>query len=167
MLIAPALDMPSRLRRICAIEVIRNHNLANKKPMKKSIYTLSTLLIAAIVFVAIGPASAANLSDTDKQFLASYEKVHNALASDDLTAAKSAARELGEDGSAVANAGSLKDARAGFEKLSARAKSLAAGQSGYYTLHCPMLNKEWVQTSTRVANPYGGKGMVGCGEIQK
>jgi len=61
----------------------------------------------------------------------------------------------------------FEDARAAFEKLSAKAKELAAGQSGYHVYHCPMLNKDWVQTSNSVANPYGGKDMVSCGEIQK
>ena len=135
--------------------------------MKKTITKFQTLLAAAIAIVAIGfSAQAANLSDKDKQFLAGYEKIHTALAADDLSSAKSAAKDLGEEGSDIAKAGSLKDARAGFEKLSSRAKTLVAGQSGYHVAHCPMLNKDWVQTSTTVANPYGGKEMVGCGEIQ-
>ena len=110
---------------------------------------------------------AANLSDQDKKFLTSYEKIHVALAADDLASAKAAATELGDSGSDIAKANSLKDARVGFEKLSAKAKQLAAGQSGYYAYHCPMLSKDWVQTSNTVANPYGGKDMVTCGEIQK
>ena len=126
------------------------------------------MLAAAIAITAIAvSAQAANLSDKDKQFLAGYEKVHTALAADDLSAAKSAAKDLGEEGSDIAQAGSLKDARAGFEKLSNRAKTLVAGQSGYHVAHCPMLNKDWVQTSTTIANPYGGKEMIACGEIQK
>lgn len=126
------------------------------------------MLAAAIAITAIAvSAQAANLSDKDKQFLTGYEKVHTALAADDLSAAKSAAKDLGEEGSDIAQAGSLKDARAGFEKLSNRAKTLVAGQSGYHVAHCPMLNKDWVQTSTTIANPYGGKEMIACGEIQK
>jgi len=58
-------------------------------------------------------------------------------------------------------------ARATFEKLSDKAKQLAAGQSGYYVVHCPMLNKDWVQTSEKIANPYYGKEMATCGEIKK
>jgi hypothetical protein len=136
--------------------------------MKKTIYNFRTLLAATIAITAITlSAQAANLSDKDKQFLAGYEKVHTAIAADDLSTAKSAAKDLGEEGSNIAQAGSLKDARAGFEKLSNHAKTLVAGQSGYHVFHCPMLNKNWVQSSTTVANPYGGKGMVGCGEIQK
>lgn len=136
--------------------------------MKKPIYNFRTLLTATIAITAIAvSAQGANLSDKDKQFLAGYEKVHTALAADDLSTAKSAAKDIGEEGSDIARAGSLKDARGAFERLSSRAKTLAADQSGYHVFHCPMLNKDWVQSSTTVANPYGGKGMVGCGEIQK
>src|SRR5881227_3162034 len=136
--------------------------------MKIPKHKRSTLLFAAI---ALGMSAllghAANLSDHDKKFLTSYEKIHTALAADDLAGAKAAATDLGDSGNDIAKANSLKDARAGFEKLSARAKTIVANQSGYHVAHCPMLNKDWVQTSTTISNPYGGKGMVGCGEIQK
>src|SRR5437764_15162826 len=136
--------------------------------MKISKHKLTTLFSAAIAFGMIASVGdAAALSDQDKKFLTSYEKIHVALAADDLAGAKAAATELGDSGSDIAKANSLKDARAGFEKLSARAKTTAAGQSGYHVAHCPMLNKDWVQTSTTISNPYVGKGMVGCGEIQK
>src|SRR5712691_4800440 len=132
------------------------------------IHKLTTLVFAAIAFgVSASLGHAANLSDQDKKFLTSYEKIHTALAADDLAGAKTAATELGESGSDVAKANSLKDARAGFEKLSAQAKTVAAGQSGYHVAHCPMKNKDWVQTSTTIANPYGGKEMISCGEIKK
>jgi len=136
--------------------------------MKISKHKLTTLFSAAIVFGIIASVGdAAALSDQDKKFLTSYEKIHVALAADDLAGAKAAATELGDQGSDIAKANSLKDARAGFEKLSARAKTIAAGQSGYHVAHCPMLNKDWVQTSTTISNPYGGKEMVSCGEIKK
>lgn len=125
-----------------------------------------SLLVAALAFVATS-ALAANLSDKDKHFLAGYERIHTALAADDLSTVKAAARELGSEGNDIAKATSLKDARANFEKLSSRAKTLVAGQPDYHVFHCPMLNKDWVQTSTTTANPYGGKAMVGCGDIQK
>ena len=131
-------------------------------------YRFQTMLAVTLALTALSAsAQAANLTDKDKQFLAGYEKVHTALAADDLSGAKSAAKDLGEEGSDIAKAGSLKDARASFEKLSSRAKTLAGGQSGYHVFHCPMLNKDWVQTSATTANPYGGKDMVTCGEMQK
>jgi hypothetical protein len=136
--------------------------------MKISKGKLTTLFAAAIAFVMIASfGHAANLSDQDEKFLTSYEKIHVALAADDLSGAKSAAAELGDLGSNIARANSLKNARIGFEKLSAQAKTIVAGQSGYHVAHCPMLNKDWVQTSTTISNPYGGKEMMGCGEIQK
>src|SRR5437588_12958146 len=115
--------------------------------MKISKHKLTVLLSAAILFGIIASVGdAAALSDQDKKFLTSYEKIHVALAADDLASAKAAATELGDSGSDIAKANSLKDARTGFEKLSARAKTTAAGQSGYHVAHCPILNKDWVQT---------------------
>jgi len=134
--------------------------------MKNSTYT-RTLLAAAVAFTAIAfSAQAANLSDKDKQFLAGYEKIRSALAADDLASAKAAAKDLAEEDSGIAKASSIQDARAGFEKLSGRAKTLVGGQSGYHVFHCPMLKKDWVQTSKEVSNPYGGKAMLTCGEVK-
>jgi len=113
------------------------------------------------------PLFAAQLTQQDKQFLTAYGKVHHALATDDLGAAKKAAGDLGPAGNELANSKSLADARHAFTQLSAEAKKLAAGQSGYYVMHCPMLKKDWVQTSEKVANPYAGKDMLACGEVKK
>jgi hypothetical protein len=136
--------------------------------MAKSIHSFQTALAIGIAILGITSlAQAANLSEKDKQFLAGYEKAQTALAADDLSTAKAAAADLGNDGAELSKSNSLKDARAAFEKLSAKAKQLATGQPGYHVYHCPMLKKDWVQTSTTTANPYGGKEMVGCGEIQK
>ena len=135
--------------------------------MKKIRITHLITLVAVCLALSSATANAAALSEKDTQFLAGYEKAHAALAADDLGAAKAAAAELGTEGAELSKSSSLKDARAAFEKLSAKAKQLAAGQAGYHIAHCPMLNKDWVQTSTTISNPYGGKEMVGCGEIQK
>jgi hypothetical protein len=124
-------------------------------------------LTGALALAAFASVGAAQLTDQDKQFLTKYDKVHHALVADDLAGAKAAAKDLGGDGSEIANASSLKDARAGFEKLSSRAKTLAAGGNGYHVMHCPMLKKDWVQTSDKVENPYGGKEMLTCGEMKK
>jgi hypothetical protein len=160
--------VPAPLGCVLRCRSINNRNSTTIKQMKIPKHKLTKLFSAAIAFVMIGSLGyAANLSDQDKKFLTSYEKIHVALAADDLASAKAAAMELGDHGSDIAKANSLKDARAGFEKISAHAKTIASGQSGYHVVHCPMLNKDWVQTSTTISNPYGGKEMVGCGEIQK
>src|SRR5437870_5484160 len=124
-------------------------------------HKITHLITFAAVCVALASATAgaASLSDKDKQFLAGYEKAHAALVADDLSGAKAAAADLGNDGAELSKSASLKDARAAFEKLSAKAKQHAAGQPNYHVFHCPMLKKDWVQTSTTTANPYGGKDM--------
>jgi hypothetical protein len=87
--------------------------------MKISKYKLTTLFCAAIAFGMIASlGQAGNLSGQDKKFLASYEKVHTALAADDLTGAKAAATELGDSGTDIAKAKSLQEARSAFEKVS-------------------------------------------------
>ena len=136
--------------------------------MKTSTLTLRTLLAAMIASTFIGFfAQAANFSDEDKQFLAAYEKVRRALAADDLGGALAVANDLRDDGVMLAKSTSLKEARVAFEKLSEKAKELAAGQSGYYVVNCPMLKKDWVQISDKIGNPYYGKEMATCGEIKK
>jgi hypothetical protein len=125
------------------------------------------LFTLAAICAAITSASAVMLSDKDKQFLSGYEKAHSALAADNLNGAKAAANDLGSEGTELSKSSSLKEARTAFERLSVKAKELAAGQPGYYVYHCPMLKKDWVQASTTTANPYAGKAMVGCGEIKK
>ena len=123
---------------------------------------------AVFAAVAFGVSlQAATLTDQDKQFLTAYGKVHDALAADDLAGAKKAGTDLDPDGVDLSKSKSLDEARAAFGKLSDKAGKLAAGQSGYYVAHCPMKNKDWVQTSTTIANPYGGKEMISCGEIKK
>ena len=133
--------------------------------MKKISLTILMSVLALSSTVSL--LSAAELTDPDKKFLAAYDKIHHALAADNVAAAKKAAADLGTSGSELANSKSLDDARSAFAKLSVEAEKLTAGQSGYYVVHCPMLKKDWVQTSTTISNPYGGKEMVGCGAIKK
>jgi hypothetical protein len=135
--------------------------------MKRPGITRFFIFIAVCGALTGGLVEAGPLSDADKQFLARYEKVRSALSADDIGAAKTAAGELGDEGVELAKSNSLKDARAAFEKLSDKAKQLATGQAGYYVIHCPMLQKDWVQTSEKIANPYYGKEMATCGEIKK
>lgn len=133
--------------------------------IKKFAVTATTSAIALLGFAAAVWAAA--LSDQDKQFLARYDKVHHALIADDLAGAKKAATELGAADEQLSKSNSLADARSAFGKLSGQAEKLAAGQSGYYVMHCPMKNADWVQTSAKVENPYGGKEMLTCGEVKK
>jgi len=132
----------------------------------RSLFFLLALCALALVG-SVASSVAADLSASDKQFLAGYEKIHAALVIDDLASAKKAATALDSAGADIAKSASLEEARAGFAKLSDTAEKLAAGQPGYFVLHCGMVNKDWVQTSPGAANPYTGKDMSGCGELKK
>lgn len=131
----------------------------------KTRHTFCGLVALALSFAL--PIHAAELNDADRAFLASYEKVRAALAADDLSRTKAAAGEMHEDGAAIARADKIATARAEFAKLSDRAIELANGQSGYYVVNCPMLKKDWVQTSKEISNPYAGKEMLTCGVVKK
>jgi hypothetical protein len=127
-------------------------------------------LIIGCVLVFSGIAAslqAGELSQSDKYFLRGYEKMRSALVADDLAKANEAAQELTESGFQVARSETLDFARDEFAKLSKMAVIVAAGQAGYYVMHCPVLDKDWVQTSKQVSNPYGGKEMIACGEIKR
>lgn len=124
--------------------------------------------MSAVALVSLASSlNAAEVTDQNKQFLRTYDKVHHALLADDLAGAKKTAANLGASGVELTNGNSLDDARSAFAKVSIEAEKLAAGQSGYYVMHCPMKNADWVQTSAKVENPYGGKKMLSCGEVKK
>ncbi|CAN5466844.1 hypothetical protein BH20VER3_BH20VER3_16880 [soil metagenome] len=114
-----------------------------------------------------GFVSAAEMSADDKKFLAQYEDVRTALAADNLEEAKKAATEMDDAGAALAKAGNITDARKEFATMSDRALKLVEGHEGYYHVNCPMLKKDWVQTTDQISNPYAGKSMPKCGTIKK
>ena len=126
-----------------------------------------TITVLSICVLNLSALFAAELSAGDKQFLTGYEQVRAALAADDLGAARKTAAPLGKPGVAIANSKSLEEARAAFATLSGDAIKLAAGQPGYYVLHCSMVNKDWVQTSMPPSNPFTGKSMAACGEVKQ
>ena len=129
--------------------------------------TIKLFIICALVLPFLSATTrGSGLTSHDKQFLAGYEQIRTALAADDLNGAKKAAASLPDAGTDIAKSQSLDQARAAFAKLSDAAVKLASGQPGYHVAHCSMANKDWVQTSTTIGNPYLGKDMAGCGEIK-
>ena len=115
---------------------------------------------------AVQAVRAAELSESDKFFLAGYEQLRAALAADDLAKANKVAEALTNSGIEVPKSETLNRARIAFARVSKIAITLTAGRRGYYVIRCPMLNKEWVQTSKQIGNPYGGKAMADCGIIE-
>jgi hypothetical protein len=140
---------------------------------------LALFLLGVTSVALVAAAQTKALSEGQKTFLANYEPLRAALAADDLTKAKAAAKYLaatGDDKDAQAaakklsGAESLKDAREAFKAVSKRAVAVAAGQPGYFHAFCPMVpgnQGHWVQTSETIDNPYWGKAMLRCGTIEK
>lgn len=127
----------------------------------------TTLCLTLLTLAAVARLSAADLAPADQEFLSKYEPLRAALAADDLAAAKQAAANLPEPGAPkLAAAGDLAAARAEFTVLSARAVKLARTTTGYYVVHCPMANKDWVQPTKSISNPYEGKEMLTCGVVR-
>jgi len=113
-------------------------------------------------------AQAAELTKAQTKSLANYEGVRSALAADDLDAAKRSAANItgSEAARQLSKAPSLNAARVAFKKLSADVIQLAKGHEGYYVANCPMAGSDWLQTNTRIGNPYLGRQMSTCGSIK-
>ena len=131
-------------------------------------------LVAFFASLAHAQEKRLALSDEQKTFLTQYEAVRAGLAADDLAATKKAAAAVtagpaADSAKKIAAADSIAAAREAFKALSKQAVATAAGQSGYYHAHCPMVPNEegdWAQTSKKISNPYFGKSMATCGSIE-
>jgi len=132
-----------------------------------------------IVLLLLGGLAAAPALAAENQLplVPLYQKVASALCADDLTAAKAAAGTLATEAvrlhhdritasaTVVAQAGDIAAARAAFKTLSQETIALARQQKGYFILHCPMAEADWVQSTREVANPYYGQAMLSCGTV--
>jgi hypothetical protein len=149
---------------------------------------IKTILLTAAVglFPAAGARAADNpaLTGPVKSVYGHYLKIQAILAKDSLAGvaentdaiakavqgdAKALPAEVGVQAEALAKAKDLKTARAAFKPLSdALIKYLAdhKAKDAYVRVYCPMANASWLQADKTVANPYLGKEMATCGEIQ-
>jgi hypothetical protein len=145
--------------------------------MKRILNAVAVVLAAGLI---IAPASAREASKEEAACLKAYHQVHDALAKDDLAAAKKAASELAEKAgpakcpstakhaAELAKSDSLESAREHFKPISEECIKLAAGVDGQYVFTCPMAKADWLQTDSKVvSNPYMGKKMPTCGSLKK
>ncbi len=168
--------------------------LSMKPALLRSLFLVVALLAAAALpGCSRQPATAAGkeLPEGARALLERYEKVRAMLAADKYddarfqagqlaSEAKAAARDgiPGVDAAAVQNLAekattmSLQTKitllREEFKPTSQAAIQLAAGAPGYYVVNCPMTKDgDWLQTDTKVSNPYFGKSMLECGVVKK
>ena len=153
------------------------NNETRKRIMKRTLSAITCILAAA--FMA-APASAREASKEETACLKAYHQLHDALANDDLAAAKKSAGDLAEKAIAakcpstpkhaeeLAKSDSLEKAREHFKAISEECIKMMAGVDGQYVFTCPMAKADWLQTdSKQVSNPYKGKKMPTCGELKK
>ena len=138
-------------------------------------------ITAAFILIALSVSGHAADTKSPKT-LEQYEMVRAGLAADDLAAAKNGATNLvtavqeefagskpvTDAAEKLAASESLDDARAAFGVISGEVVKAVQGQPGFYVMNCPMVkNGTWVQTTSKIENPYMGKKMLACGEIVK
>lgn len=79
--------------------------------------------------------------------------------------------DIAQQAETLAKANDLKAARNAFKPLSdSLIKYLADHkvQSGSFNeAYCPMAEASWLQTGSKISNPYMGKSMPACGEIKR
>ena len=144
----------------------------------KTILNLSVSLVIAALVAA--PALGRQATNEEAACLKAYHQVHDALAKDDLAAAKTSAADLAEKATAakcpstpkhaaeLAKSDSLEKAREHFKAISQECIEMMKGVDGQHVFTCPMAKADWLQTdSKQVSNPYMGKKMPTCGEIKK
>ena len=145
--------------------------------MKRTLSVIVSIIAAGLI---TAPASAKEASKELAACLKAYHQVHEALAKDDLAAAKKAATELADKATPakcvstakhadeLAQSTSLESAREHFKPISEECIKMAEGVDGQYVFTCPMAKAEWLQTdSKQVSNPYMGKKMPTCGSLKK
>lgn len=140
------------------------------------------ILLSAISVAMIAVAQAASPAAPLQSALDKYILIQTALAGDSLKGVPAAAAEIAtiakaSDGTVAAQAEALakttdiKAAREAFKPLSAALITALSSQKSvsgqYYEAFCPMANASWIQVGKKIANPYFGASMSGCGEIRK
>ena len=150
--------------------------------------TMKTILLAAAVGLLAGTAAHAAdnpaLTGPVKAVFDHYLKIQADFANDSLTGVAENAdvvskavqadanllpAEVGTRAETLAKASDLKSARAAFKPLSdSLIKYLAdhKAKDAYVQVYCPMAKASWLQADKNVNNPYLGRAMSECGEIQ-
>ena len=68
----------------------------------------------------------------------------------------------------IAAANTLEPQREAFRAWSAYVIALTREVQGFYVVHCPVPGcGDWLQTAPNIDNPYMGKAMRDCGEVEK
>ncbi len=137
-----------------------------------------SVLLVSISFSTADAFAASSKGDEMKEVLSSYLKIQEALATDSLDqvqieAAKIVKRttdkEIKSPAQSVSYDTTIDAARSDFKRLSVAMDKWAANAKpeGVQRMTCSMANAPWLQKRGKTKNPYYGKQMQSCGEVQK
>jgi hypothetical protein len=135
--------------------------------------------VIAVLFASLSAALCAAENKPAPKYgcdlLTNYVPIAQALAADDLVAAKAAAAALSkqavsngmtgivEKAKVLSEAEDIVKARAAFRPLTDEIEPLTITEKNVTVMYCPMARGTWVQDNGPVANPYYGKAMLRCG----
>ncbi|MBY0472142.1 DUF3347 domain-containing protein [bacterium] len=139
---------------------------------------IMSVFLVALSFISANTFAASSKGDAMNEVLSSYLKIQEALASDSLDqvqieAAKIVKRatdkEIKAPAQSLSRDATLEAARSDFKRLSTAMDKWAATTKpeGVQRMTCPMVNAPWIQKRGETKNPYYGKQMQSCGEVQK
>ena len=140
--------------------------------------TIMSVFLVTISFITANAFAASSKNSEMKEVLGSYLKIQEALSSDSLDqvqieAAKIVKRatdkEIKAPALSLSHATTLDAARGDFKRLSVAMDNWAAEAKpeGVQRMTCSMANAPWLQKRGEIKNPYYGKQMLSCGEVQK
>ena len=171
--VMPSLDLGAGEAAVLIDYIDRQSRAVSETPASGAAANNSTTTAAA-------PTTAANL----KPMLDAYLRIQRGLNLDSLegvaAGARAIAAEAGKLGAAGApiqtpagdleTAGTLAAARAAFGKVGDAIMRYAKETGATFdadikVAYCPMVNKQWIQKSDVVQNPFYGKSMSDCGRI--
>lgn len=140
--------------------------------------TIMNVFLLTLAFISATAFAASSKGDEMKDVLSSYLKIQEALAADSLDrvqieAAKivksSSDKEIKAPAQSLSHDTTIDAARSNFKRLSVAMDKWAANAKpeGVQRMTCPMASAPWLQKRGETKNPYYGKQMQGCGEVQK
>lgn len=139
-------------------------------------------MIPRLALLILASTLLASCSSVEEQIVSSlfrnYVSVQEALANDDLPAARQAFQALAEESDPgikklareAADSEDIETARVKFKQLSDVVTEMPL-PDGFVVAFCPMADEgkgaSWVQPKGEIHNPYLGTEMLNCGEVTK
>ncbi|MBS0658869.1 MAG: DUF3347 domain-containing protein [Verrucomicrobia bacterium] len=162
--------------------------IAYAEPKRGPMRSVCSLLIALVAVFSLSACGggkakkpATSVSAADKNVIAAYEEVREALTQDDLRKARAAGGRLTKaveaagvsaalakaamaPAKAIAESSRIDNVRGAYKDVSKAIVEVAGEVEGYYVFESPMIVEGlWLQTSPQPSNPYLGRALSTLG----